>query len=95
MKNSNDTIGNRTPDLPDCSAVPQPTAPPRAPLYSSQRALNFPGRYYGIIYHSDSVYTHEMQAILKTSDYRTSVVPFFVPILMKRACNAYLLVRKA
>ena len=27
-KNSNDTIGNRTRDLPGCSAVPQPTAPP-------------------------------------------------------------------
>ena len=32
MKNSNDTIGNRTRDLPACSAVPQPTAPPRAPI---------------------------------------------------------------
>ena len=32
MKNSNDTIGNRTRALPACSAVPQPTAPPRAPL---------------------------------------------------------------
>jgi len=31
MKNSNDIIGNRTRDLPACSAVPQPTAPPRAP----------------------------------------------------------------
>ena len=31
MKNSNDTIGKRTRDLPACSAVPQPTAPPRAP----------------------------------------------------------------
>jgi len=30
MKNSNDTIGNRTRDLPTCSAVPQPTAPPSA-----------------------------------------------------------------
>ena len=30
MKNSNDTIGNRTRDLPACSAVPQQTAPPRA-----------------------------------------------------------------
>jgi hypothetical protein len=29
MKNSTDTIGNRTRDLPVCSAVPQPTAPPR------------------------------------------------------------------
>ena len=31
MKNSNDTNGNRTSDLPTCSTVPQPTAPPRAP----------------------------------------------------------------
>ena len=31
-KNSNDTIGNRTRDLPACSAVPLPTAPPRAPI---------------------------------------------------------------
>jgi len=31
MKNSNDAIGNRTRDLPARSAVPQPTAPPRAP----------------------------------------------------------------
>jgi len=31
MKNSSDTIGNRTRDLPACSAVPQPTALPRAP----------------------------------------------------------------
>ena len=31
MKNSNDTIGNRTRDLLTCSAVPQPTVPPRSP----------------------------------------------------------------
>jgi len=31
LKNSNDTIGNRTRDLPTYSAVPQPTAPPLAP----------------------------------------------------------------
>ena len=30
-KNSNDTIGNRTRELPACSAVPQPTASPRVP----------------------------------------------------------------
>ena len=29
MKNSNDTIGNRTRDLPSYSSVPQPTASPR------------------------------------------------------------------
>ena len=32
MENSNDIIGNRTRDLPTCSAVLQPTQPPRAPL---------------------------------------------------------------
>ena len=31
MSMKNDTIGNRTSDLPACSAVPQPTAPPRTP----------------------------------------------------------------
>jgi len=30
MKNSKDTIENRTHDLPACSAVPQQTAPPFA-----------------------------------------------------------------
>jgi len=34
MKNSNDTIGNRTRDLPACSAVPQPTSPPNACHYT-------------------------------------------------------------
>ena len=33
MKKSNDTIGNRTRDLPAWSAVPQPNALPRAPHY--------------------------------------------------------------
>jgi len=31
MKNSNDTIGNKTRDLPACSVVPQPKAPLRTP----------------------------------------------------------------
>ena len=31
MKNSNDTIGKRTRDLPACSALSQPTAPPLDP----------------------------------------------------------------
>ena len=33
MKNSSDTIGNRTRDLAACSAVTQPTAPTRAPVW--------------------------------------------------------------
>ena len=40
MKNSNDKIGNRTRDLPNCSAVPQPTAPPHAPE-SRGASVNF------------------------------------------------------
>ena len=32
IKNSNNTIGNWTRDLPACSAVPQPTSPPRPPF---------------------------------------------------------------
>ena len=40
MKNSNDTIGNRTRDPSACSAVPQPIAPPRAP-YTSFTATKF------------------------------------------------------
>ena len=37
MKNSNETIGNRTRDLPACSAVPQSTALPRV-----LRAISLP-----------------------------------------------------
>jgi len=32
IKNASDTIRNRTRDLAACSAVPQPTAPPRVPI---------------------------------------------------------------
>ena len=32
MKNSNNTIENRTRELPGCRTVPQTTAPPRAPI---------------------------------------------------------------
>jgi hypothetical protein len=32
MKNFSDNIENRTRDFPACSAVPQPTALPRAPF---------------------------------------------------------------
>jgi hypothetical protein len=31
MKNSNETFGNQTHDLPTCRAVPQPTAPAHTP----------------------------------------------------------------
>jgi hypothetical protein len=34
MKNSDDTIGNRTRDFPVCSTLPQPNVPPRDPSYN-------------------------------------------------------------
>jgi len=35
MKNSNDSIGNQTHNLPACGTVPQPTASPHALSYIS------------------------------------------------------------
>ena len=40
MKNYSDTIGNRTRDLPACSAVSQPTASPGAPQYKNSGLEN-------------------------------------------------------
>jgi hypothetical protein len=40
MKDSNDTIGDRTRYIPAFSAVPQPTAPPRAPNWNDNLILN-------------------------------------------------------
>ena len=40
MKNSNDTNGNRTRNLPVYSAVPQPTAPPCTPPHFSAGIVN-------------------------------------------------------
>ena len=52
MKNSNDTIGNRTHDLPTSSAVPQTTAPPRAPMSRvasfRSRSLYPPGKKHHV-----------------------------------------------
>jgi len=41
MKNSDDNIGNRTCNLSVCSAVPQPTAPPPAPVSFEDRFVFF------------------------------------------------------
>jgi hypothetical protein len=45
MKNSNDTIGNGTRDLAACSAVPQPTAPPRTPAKNNTRSFIWIRKY--------------------------------------------------
>ena len=41
MQNSNDTIENRTRDLPACSAVPQPTAPRHSPFISGAHLVRW------------------------------------------------------
>ena len=41
MKNSNDTNGNRTRDLPTCSAMSQPSAPPSAPYIYIYIVINW------------------------------------------------------
>ena len=40
MKNSNDTIGNRTRDLPDCSAVPQLNVATAYPTQNNVTKIN-------------------------------------------------------
>jgi hypothetical protein len=51
MKNYNGTMGNRTRDLPACSAVPQLTAPPRTLAYFRLCRIS------QIVWPSDSVLT--------------------------------------
>ena len=53
MKNTNDTIGNLTPDRPACSAVPQPTAPLCTPiivtsfvLFLNEKVIHEIGKFY-------------------------------------------------
>ena len=63
MKNSSDNVGNRTRDVPACNAVPQPTAPPRAPREGpkkgggeiaewTKRVLTRDAKFYKIFYTS-------------------------------------------
>ena len=58
MKNSNDTIGNRTRDLPACSAEPQPTAPPCAPNVMQS------GAYVPFDFQNNQLYLHRQQGTL-------------------------------
>ena len=46
MKNSSDTIGNRTRDLPACSTMLQPTAPPCAPPPNLYVFIRVPPKIY-------------------------------------------------
>jgi hypothetical protein len=58
MKNSNDIIGNRTRDLPTCSALPQPTALRRAPKCLRRIKISILGdevtRFWRKVWHESS-----------------------------------------
>jgi hypothetical protein len=49
MKNSNDIIGNRTRDLPACSAVPQPSVSPCVLTVVVHNQLSDPVIYVGAV----------------------------------------------
>ena len=59
-KNSSDTIGNRSRDLPTCSAVPQPTASPR--LWNIDAFFSFLIREYKRLFGQRSVIWRVKQA---------------------------------
>jgi hypothetical protein len=81
MKNSTDTIGNRTRDRPGCSAVPQPTAPPTAYHAAQSKMRNrhslnssriSPPFFYGVrgsLPHSQVATTGSYTKPLKSSTY--------------------------
>ena len=62
MKSSNDTIENRTRDLPACSAVPQPTALPRGAKYL------FPERYLTGVIGLDLAFRWLKIVVLRTAE---------------------------
>jgi hypothetical protein len=72
MKNSSDTIGNRTHDLPACSAVPQPTAPPRAPIKREGTEENWEALLYSVT---------RQGLDLDASHIHVSVVNILLPLL--------------
>jgi hypothetical protein len=62
MKNSNNTIGNQTLNLPACSTVPQSTAPARA---SNPLPLEHPG--FTIYFHFRSCGPYNVDCRVVTS----------------------------
>jgi len=46
VKNSIDTIGNRTRNFPVCNSIPQPTEPPRAPIANLEHQADVHGTGY-------------------------------------------------
>jgi hypothetical protein len=73
MKNSNNTIGNRTRDRATCGAVPQPTAPPASCPRFNSRVLYYPGTYM-LFGNNESPSFFKSHVVVKLADLS---VPFF------------------
>jgi len=67
MKKSSDTIGNRTRDLPACSAVPQPTALPRAPSLTYTHINYLVPRYGKTPTHAHNVFKYLIIILVNTA----------------------------
>ena len=90
IKNSNDTIGNRTRNLPVCSVVPQTTATPSAPFvevdipcYIVNISIHRPTKPKVIIFKRCSCFLHAMRRLW----------PFWWNVFLCNSC--YLEGRKA
>jgi len=59
MKNSSDTIGNRTRDLLACSAAPQPTAPLRAHLQGELLVFLLKTPFFRYMLYMDICFTEQ------------------------------------
>ena len=82
MKNSNDTIGNRTRDLSTCSAVPQPNAPPRALQYISTKLHSTDRRGWKAFENVCSSFTGN-----KTTENYSETVQEVIPSHSAMGCN--------
>jgi hypothetical protein len=76
MKNFNDTIGNRTLNLPTCGAMPQPSAPPRAqtqPIYIYIYIYTITGKFYKELKVSNCPKTQNFNRVVKQQEYQIQI----------------------
>jgi hypothetical protein len=62
MKNSNDNIGNRSRDLPVCSAEPQPLRH-RVPLYDKEKRKIFVAEWKEVIARCRKIHNEELHNV--------------------------------
>ena len=80
MKNSADTIENRTCDLSNCSAVPQPTAPPRGnddALFETYELL-----IYGNIQYTDNTCQNVLKLTTNCIKKKDSLIIIIISIFL-------------